>query len=276
MTFTLSENICVKGEPATCGSKMLENYIAPYTAAVVERLIAHGAAFAGRIPTGEFSGGGVISVGDGTVGLYPTAGTVPLYGSIATNELDRNKITARLGNECGAVMDIIADITDGPADLTVGSADLTVGHGSPPLHKYAQAAYDIITCAEMSSNLGKLDGIRYGYSADCDGGFNDLVKQSRNEGLSKEVKKRILLGNYMLLKGNYDKYYRKALIIKQQIKREFAKIFETADAVVVRRGDLAAAHLAGLPVVTTPEYTFVGKPFSDHALLAIAAKEASL
>ena len=279
MKITVSDNICVKGMATTCGSKMLAGYIAPYSATVVERLVAAGAVVEGRIPMDEFRGSGVISLG-GDVGLYTTSALIPRDGLILTSSINRIKIVAASPEQCGIILGIIADagreIPCEPPNFKSAPLDLD----SLPSLKYSLAAQNIIVCAETASNLGKFDGMRYGFRAECNGSFDEQVKQTRSEGFGEEVKKRILLGNYMTLKDNYDKYYKKALIIREQIKREFAQIFEDNDSIPLsKEGDgetvwalLCAANLAGLPVMTIPGYTFVGKPFCELQLIA-AAKE---
>ena len=94
---------------------------------------------------------------------------------------------------------------------------------------YALATYYIIACAEASSNLGRFDGIRYGYRTSNFTNLTDIYKNSRSEGFGKEVKRRIILGTYVLSSGYYDAYYKKALKVRQVVKNEFKKLFEKYD-----------------------------------------------
>ncbi len=91
---------------------------------------------------------------------------------------------------------------------------------------YALATYYIIACAEASSNLGRFDGIRYGYRTKNFTNLKELFKNSRSEGFGAEVKRRIILGTYVLSSGYYDAYYKKAQQVRTLVKKEFDKLFE--------------------------------------------------
>lgn len=101
-----------------------------------------------------------------------------------------------------------------------------------PLIKYALPAYYIIACAEASSNLGRYDGVRFGYKAKHYKGTHDMMCRSRSEGFGEEVKKRILLGTYVLSAGYYDAYYKKAQNIRGAIIKEFENAFEKCDVIL--------------------------------------------
>lgn len=103
---------------------------------------------------------------------------------------------------------------------------------SLPHSKYSVPAYYIIASAEASSNLARFDGIRYGYRAEDAKNLLDLYKKSRSEGFGAEVKRRIMIGNYVLSKGNYEKYFRKAQQVRTLLKQDFEKIFENYDVIV--------------------------------------------
>ena len=104
---------------------------------------------------------------------------------------------------------------------------------SIPALKVALPVYYIIACAEASSNLGRYDGIRYGYRADDYANIDDMIYKTRSEGFGKEVKKRIMLGTYVLSSGYYDAYYKKACVIRETINEEFAKVFaDQADVLI--------------------------------------------
>ena len=98
--------------------------------------------------------------------------------------------------------------------------------------KYSLAAYYIIACAEASSNLGRFDGIRYGHRAENFTNLNDLYRNSRSEGFGAEVKRRIILGTYVLSAGYYDAYYKKAQQVRTLVKNEFSKAFEKYDVLL--------------------------------------------
>jgi aspartyl-tRNA(Asn)/glutamyl-tRNA(Gln) amidotransferase subunit A len=101
-----------------------------------------------------------------------------------------------------------------------------------PVLKTALPVYYILACAEASSNLGRYDGIRYGYRAACYADVDDMVVKTRTEGFGKEVKRRILLGSYVLSSGYYDAYYKKACLLRARICGEFDKLFGRCDVLV--------------------------------------------
>ena len=98
--------------------------------------------------------------------------------------------------------------------------------------KYSLATYYIIACAEASSNLGRFDGIRYGHRAENFTNLKELYKNSRSEGFGAEVKRRIILGTYVLSSGYYDAYYKKAQQVRTLVKNEFSKAFEKYDVLL--------------------------------------------
>ena len=98
--------------------------------------------------------------------------------------------------------------------------------------KYCLAAYYIIACAEASSNLGRFDGIRYGHRTKNYDNLEELFVNSRSEGFGPEVKRRIILGTYVLSSGYYDAYYKKAQKVRTLIKNEFDKAFEKFDVIL--------------------------------------------
>jgi len=99
--------------------------------------------------------------------------------------------------------------------------------------EYALATYYIIACAEASSNLGRFDGIRYGYRTENFDSLKDIYKNSRSEGFGPEVKRRIILGTYVLSSGYYDAYYKKAQQVRTLVKQEFDKAFEKYDVLLI-------------------------------------------
>ncbi|ABN52768.1 MAG TPA: Asp-tRNA(Asn)/Glu-tRNA(Gln) amidotransferase subunit GatA [Hungateiclostridium thermocellum] len=101
-----------------------------------------------------------------------------------------------------------------------------------PALKLALPVYYIIACAEASSNLGRYDGIRYGYRTSSYTSIEDMIVKTRSEGFGDEVKRRIMLGTYVLSSGYYDAYYKKACLIREEINREFDAVFEKCDVLV--------------------------------------------
>lgn len=100
-----------------------------------------------------------------------------------------------------------------------------------PLYEAGLAAYYIVMFAEMSSNLARFDGMRYGMSADGDA-LLDVYEKTRAEGFGVEVKRRILLGTYVLSSGYYDAYYGKAQIVRRKMRQELAEAFEKIDFIL--------------------------------------------
>jgi aspartyl-tRNA(Asn)/glutamyl-tRNA(Gln) amidotransferase subunit A len=101
-----------------------------------------------------------------------------------------------------------------------------------PHAKYAIAVYYIIATAEASSNLARFDGVRYGFRAEDAPGLRDMYRRTRDEGFGPEVKRRIMLGTYVLSAGYYDAYYLKAQKVRMLLRQDFAHAFEKCDAVL--------------------------------------------
>jgi aspartyl-tRNA(Asn)/glutamyl-tRNA(Gln) amidotransferase subunit A len=139
---------------------------------------------------------------------------------------------------------------------------------------YALATYYIIACAEASSNLGRFDGIRYGYRTQNYNNLKELFKNSRSEGFGAEVKRRIILGTYVLSSGYYDAYYKKAQQVRTLVKNEFKKAFNKYDILLTPTSPTVAfemgtksnnplemyladictvsVNIAGLPAISIP------------------------
>ena len=98
--------------------------------------------------------------------------------------------------------------------------------------EYALASYYIIACAEASSNLGRFDGVRYGHRAKEYSNVKELITNSRTEGFGQEVKRRIILGTYVLSSGYYDAYYKKAQQVRTLVMNEFKKVFDNYDVIL--------------------------------------------
>lgn len=101
-----------------------------------------------------------------------------------------------------------------------------------PSIKYALPVYYILACAEASSNLGRYDGIRYGYRTKGYNGTHEMICKTRSEGFGAEVKRRILLGTYVLSSGYYDAYYKKAQDLRSVIIRDFEAAFSACDVIL--------------------------------------------
>lgn len=101
-----------------------------------------------------------------------------------------------------------------------------------PQIKYSLPVYYIIACAEASSNLGRYDGIRYGYKAPVYSDINDMICKTRSKGFGKEVQRRIILGTYVLSAGYYDAYYKKAQMLRVSIVKAFRTAYESCDVLL--------------------------------------------
>lgn len=127
----------------------------------------------------------------------------------------------------GDVRDAILEVAEKYRELGAEVEDCSLDIG-----KYSLAAYYIIACAEASSNLGRFDGIRYGYRTENFENLKDIYRNSRSEGFGPEVKRRIILGTYVLSSGYYDAYYKKAQKVRTVIKNEYDKLFEKYDLIL--------------------------------------------
>lgn len=171
-----------------------------------------------------------------------------------------------------------------------------------PALKYALPVYYIIACAEASSNLGRYDGIRYGYKTPKYMDVNDMICKTRSEGFGDEVQRRILLGSYVLSAGYYDAYYKKAQNLRGSIVRSFKNAFEHCDLILAPTVPMTAfecgkavsdpietyltdictvpVNIAGLPAVSIPcgqnakgmpiGMQLIGNTFCEHVILNAA------
>ena len=172
---------------------------------------------------------------------------------------------------------------------------------SLPHTEFATAVYYIVATAEASSNLARYDGMRYGYRADARD-LNETYMLTRDEGFGREVKRRIILGTYVLSAGYYDAYYLKAQQVRTLIKKDFDAAFERCDLIITPTAPTAAfqigaktedplqmylsdiytisANLAGVPAISVPcgfdgdglpiGVQMIGKPFDEGTILRAA------
>ena len=119
----------------------------------------------------------------------------------------------------------------------------TVEECSLDIGKEALAVYYIIACAEASSNLGRFDGIRYGYRSEKFDNLREIYINSRTEGFGAEVKRRIMLGTYVLSSGYYDAYYKKAQKVRTVIRNEYQKLFEKYDIILTPTSPTVAFNI---------------------------------
>jgi len=393
----IKDNMCTKGVKTTCSSKMLENFVAPYDATVVEKLENEGIISLGKLNMDEFamgasteysafkktrnpwdlrttpggsSGGSAAAVASdmvpwalgsdtggsirqpasfcGVVGLKPTYGLVSRFGLVAfASSLDQIGPITKDVEDSAILLNIIAghDEKDSTSvnvekkdytkslikDVTkmkIGVPKEFLGEGinekvkqsvqnaieeykklgatveecSLNIADQALATYYIIACAEASSNLGRFDGIRYGYRTKNFESLNDIYRNSRSEGFGAEVKRRIILGTYVLSSGYYDAYYKKAQKVRTLIKKEFEKLFEKYDLLITPTSPTVAyeigtksnnplemyladlctvsLNIAGLPGISLPcgvdsngmpiGLQLIGKPFGEETLLQAA------
>jgi aspartyl-tRNA(Asn)/glutamyl-tRNA(Gln) amidotransferase subunit A len=172
---------------------------------------------------------------------------------------------------------------------------------SLPHTAYCLDTYYIIATAEASSNLARYDGIRYGHRSKRAKDIVDLYFQSRAEGFGAEVKRRIILGTYVLSSGYYDAYYLRAQKVRTLIRQDFLRAYQEVDALITPTSPIPAfklgeksdplamylcdiytigVNLAGLPAISVPcgftrgnlpiGLQLIGQPFQEASLLAIA------
>ena len=334
----IKDNMCTKGVKTTCSSKMLENFVSPYDATVVEKINKEEMPSLGKLNMDEFamggsteysyfkktknpwdlnkvpggsSGGSAAAVAAkmvpwalgsdtggsirqpaslcGIVGLKPTYGLVSRFGLVAfASSLDQIGPLTKDVKDAALLLNIIAghderDTTSAEVEkkdyvkalkndvkgLKIGVPKEYFGEGinqevkealqkaiekykelgaiveecSVDIAEYALATYYIIACAEASSNLGRFDGIRYGHRTENFENLKDIYRNSRSEGFGPEVKRRIILGTYVLSSGYYDAYYKKAQQVRTLVKNEFSKAFEKYDVLLTPTSPTVAFNI---------------------------------
>lgn len=160
------------------------------------------------------------------------------YGEVPTKETYTFGVPRSFLSE-GFDPDVLAAFENHVAELT--TAGHTVVDIDLPLFEKGLAAYYIVMPAEVSSNLARYDGIRYGFSAEGKD-LLDVYQESRAQGFGAEVKRRILLGTHVLSSGYYDAYYGKAEIVRRKMRQELTEVFDSVDMIV-------------LPTAPTPAFT---------------------
>ena len=392
----IKDNILIKDEICTAGSKILENYRSAYDATVIKKLKKKGISFIGKTNLDEFamgastensafgptknphdltkvpggsSGGSAAAVAAGlctfalgsdtggsirqpaafcgVVGLKPTYGRVSRHGLIPLgSSMDQIGPITKNVYDAAYIMNIVAgkdkmdattvdvevpdytqNLNDGVKGLKIGIPKEYFGEGldkkvketienaikdlekdgaetievSLPHSKYAVPTYYIVLPSEISANLARFDGIRYGYSNQKGDNLIDVYLNSREEGFGDEPKRRIIIGTYALSSGYFDAYYIKAQQVRTLIKQDFDKAFEkvdiligpttpttafglgekTDDPIEMYLADIytAAINLAGLPAISIPcgkvdnlpvGLQIIGKQFDEPTVLKVA------
>jgi len=386
---------CTRGVRTSCGSRMLDSFVAPYDATVVERLAGAGAVMLGKTNMDEFamgssnetsyygpvrnpwdteavpggsSGGSAAAVAArlapaatgtdtggsirqpaalcGVSGIKPTYGAVSRYGMIAfASSLDQAGPMAPSAEDLAwllasmqgfderdstslerAVPDYPAQLGQDVAGLRIGLPREYFGEGLDagvaraveeavrvyerlgariidielPNSNLAVPTYYVVAPAEASSNLARFDGVRYGYRCESPRDLMDMYRRSRGEGFGPEVKRRIMIGTYVLSSGYYDAYYLKAQKLRRLISADFARAFKEVDVIIgpttpetafrlgAKQDPLSmylsdvytiAVNLAGLPGMSIPcgfagrspvGLQLIGDYFTEARLLALA------
>ena len=318
---------CTKGVRTSCASKMLDNFISPYNATVVEKVNTAGMVTLGKTNMDEFamgssnetsfygpvknpwdnarvpggsSGGSAaavaanltpIATGTDTggsirqpaslcnlTGLKPTYGRISRYGMIAfASSLDQAGPLARSAEDAALLLnemagfdpldstsverevpDYTATLQDSIAGLKIGlpkeyfsegldpqvavtieaaikiyeSLGATIKDITLPNTSLAVPTYYVVAPAECSSNLSRMDGVRFGHRCDNPKDLLDLYQRSRGEGFGEEVKRRIMTGTYALSSGYYDAYYLKAQQCRRLISNDFQQAFNDIDVIM--------------------------------------------
>lgn len=359
--MALKDNVCTKDVPTTCASRMLENFVPSYDAAVVEQLVRAGGVSIGKTNMDEFamgstsetsffgpvlnpwdreraaggsSGGSAAAVAGrscwyalgsdtggsirlpaahcGLTGIKPTYGTVSRRGLIAhASSLDQIGPLCKDAADCAAVLDairchdpldatsrkgaygrLLENLTEDVRGMRIGlpvdclgagvdhrvreavlaAAEVFSGLGARveeirfPVMEYMVPAYYILASAEASSNLARYDGVKFGRRAEEYENLSDLYRKSRSEGFGAEVKRRILLGTFVLSAGYYEAYYQKALRAKALIAEAYREAFSQCDLLLTPVAPATAPRLG--EQLTDPVQMYLGDIYTVGANLA--------
>jgi len=316
----LEKSIMQKGKPATAGSKMLEGFISPIDAFVVERLESAGVEILDRADMDEFGlcglfgggiGGGIGGAADdvvcaidgvasgkadfalcndytgavsrvaGEFGVYyihPTYGTVSRYGLIpAVTSMDQIGIICKTPEVGFEALRIITgyDAKDGvmsPGEAGLGKAKLKDWIASnarndegTDFSKVYTQVMQILCSAELSNNISRYDGIKFGHRSKEYNGLNELYKKSRTEAFGEDVKLAAILGAMVLSQENYLRYYDKAMRLRRMIRDSLE--FDKYDVIVT--WDSVLSRLCGLPSLTTPEKVYIADAGREDILESV-------
>ena len=248
---------------------------------------------------------------DAAIALSVLAGADP-YDSTASQEPLSDYAGALTGDVRGIRLGVPRKMLEQGVDTAVrdcfyGALDILRARGAAlvdielPHAPYAISTYYVIATAEASSNLARFDGVRYGFRAEGAHDVREMYGKTRSQGFGPEVKRRIMLGTYVLSAGYYDAYYLKAQQVRTLVRRDYDRAFEQVDAVVMPTNPTAAfkigekvedplslyltdvftvsANLAGLPALSVPcgltpdklpiGLQLTGKPFDEATLLRV-------
>ena len=278
----VKDNMCIRGIRTTAASAILEDFRPPYDAGVIENLKAAGGVVLGKVNMDEFAMGGSTETSH--------------YGNIKGMKIG---IPSNYYGE-GLDPEIREAIFSAAKQLEAQGA--VTEEFDMPIVDYAVPAYYIIACAEASSNLSRYDGIKYGHRTKNAQNLTETYYKSRSEGFGTEVKRRIMLGSFVLSSGYFDAYYKKALKVRGLIKKAFDEAFEKydmilspvsptaaykiggqiADPIAMYMADIytVSVNLAGLPAISVPcgftkeglpvGMQFIGNSFEEKKLIRMA------
>ena len=302
--ISIDENIFVKDEICTAGSKMLYNFRPPYTATVVDKLTAAGMTVACRSGIGEFGNGAspqncaasLVSSGavDAALGLdtdgaarksaaehniiylKPTYGTVSRYGIAANvSSMDCVGVYAKTAEDTLAVLSAIAGHDEKDGMSYQGIPNKRDAEDSVPyktadyVTKYADyfdQVHTIISAAEFCHNISRFDGLKYGYRTENFKNVNDVITNTRSECFTVETKQKALMGAYVLMEGQFERYYLKALRLRRLIKDEFDRHMENLDYIVLPVTS-ALSDLVGCPSLTVTNRQILVRNFDEKIYL---------